>query len=539
MNFYELYNLLNENTVTQEVKRLFDEKKWLNTLEKVIETIIKSIERDEYDFLNDNSKRIIAKWMLYDLGIKQNSNKIKYSLGTFLVKDFISANTDANGNLNPQLASKFNNIHFKAEDLIALDQQYHENLKKKQRNKPGEIGKNILSFPDGYSWVDLEKSYCDKESESMGHCGNRGGPRSDTILSLRDKQNIPHLTFILNNGNLGEMKGRANEKPATKYHKYIIELLKLPIIKNVKGGGYKPENNFCLTDLKQEELDELLRSKPNFENNLLLNSFSNLSLDSDVNSFPTQIKNELSLILKYTNERFSKLRHIDEIFTEDELIEILNNEKINNLQKTYKSRIGETLDILVDIAFETKREKVQKLVLNKCMEDHQRRVIEGLLANENISNNVLKQIPELLEKIFKNSNHLNWTSSLLSDKRMPEKVLRMVVNSERYFDFDIKLPPGAAANELETEQSTRLYYVAKNPNTPSDLLDILSKDKDGRVIEAVIHNKNTKIQNLKNILKNLEAVPPVYNWRPSLAKVIHDQINDVLKRIGTKFDLRR
>ena len=71
----------------------------------------------------------------------------------------------------------------------------------------------------------------------------------------------PHLTFIFNNGFLGEMKGRANDKPADRYHDYIVALLKLPIVEGVIGGGYEPENNFELDDLSEEHLEEIREAK--------------------------------------------------------------------------------------------------------------------------------------------------------------------------------------------------------------------------------------------------------------------------------------
>lgn len=128
----------------------------------------------------------------------------------------------------------------------------------------------VLKFPDGSAWWNLDKSACDKEAEAMGHCGNRYGNSTDTILSFRKPVDtpegtkwVPHLTFILDEDNwLGEMKGRANKKPAEKYHPYIIALLKQDLIKGIKGGGYDPENNFELTDLPEKQQEELLTLKP-------------------------------------------------------------------------------------------------------------------------------------------------------------------------------------------------------------------------------------------------------------------------------------
>jgi len=132
----------------------------------------------------------------------------------------------------------------------------------------------IIDFGDGYAWYDLNKSYCPAEAKAMGHCGNSPRKHStDTILSLRRKQQVgddvtltPVLTFILDdNGMLGEMKGRGNDKPAKRYHKYIIPLLQHEAVVGIKGGGYMSENNFNISDLDDEVKDELIAEKPGLE----------------------------------------------------------------------------------------------------------------------------------------------------------------------------------------------------------------------------------------------------------------------------------
>lgn len=132
-------------------------------------------------------------------------------------------------------------------------------------------GEIVMEFPDGMFWELLHKGYCEKEGDAMGHCGNKPSVRSgDRLLSLRQivKQGgksyvRPSLTFILNrNDELGEMKGRANEKPAKKYHPHIIALMKSDLIKGIKGGGYMPEHNFSLNDLDDNQREDLLDVKP-------------------------------------------------------------------------------------------------------------------------------------------------------------------------------------------------------------------------------------------------------------------------------------
>lgn len=133
----------------------------------------------------------------------------------------------------------------------------------------------IMEFPDGMAWWNLGVGGCPIEAKSMGHCGNGMGRPGEKILSLRKRMNIagemqdvPFLTFILDKrGYLGEMKGRNNDKPVPRYHPYIVALLEAPEhktgITGIKGGGYKPENNFSLKDLDEQTRERLLVANPN------------------------------------------------------------------------------------------------------------------------------------------------------------------------------------------------------------------------------------------------------------------------------------
>jgi len=125
----------------------------------------------------------------------------------------------------------------------------------------------ILQFPDGYAWWNLKRPYCDQEGEAMGHCGNAAA-RDGTVLSLRlydgkRKRWRPVCTFILHHGGiLGEMKGRGNKKPESKYHPYIVALIRSPLVNGVEGGGHAPEENFSLDDLDHKEKVGLIADKP-------------------------------------------------------------------------------------------------------------------------------------------------------------------------------------------------------------------------------------------------------------------------------------
>jgi len=136
---------------------------------------------------------------------------------------------------------------------------------------PEDEDEILISFQDGFAWWLLPRGGCPVEAEAMGHCGNVPSERpGDRILSLRRKVQrgdilrwYPVATFILDaDGQLGEMKGRGNDKPADKYHPYIVELLRHHLIRGVKGGGYMPENNFAMSDLNPETREQLIADKP-------------------------------------------------------------------------------------------------------------------------------------------------------------------------------------------------------------------------------------------------------------------------------------
>ena len=141
---------------------------------------------------------------------------------------------------------------------------------------PRSEDKIVLQFADGWAWWLLPRAYCSDEAKAMGHCGNspEEGNVNQEILSLRQQKKVgkeivwePHCTFIYNkNGYLGEMKGKGNAKPVERYHPYIVELLKLPMIKGIVGGGYKAENNFRLNDLDPSLYKELIAVRPEFTN---------------------------------------------------------------------------------------------------------------------------------------------------------------------------------------------------------------------------------------------------------------------------------
>jgi hypothetical protein len=157
-------------------------------------------------------------------------------------------------------------------ELKTIDDKFKEKVQEDARLlEPQEDDKVLIKFPDGWAWWALNRGVCSEEAEAMGHCGNQGMVTGNQIISLREPKSkggknywVPHLTFILDKdtGMLGEMKGRGNEKPAARYHPYIIELLEGDRIKGIRGGGYQPSHNFAMNDLSEEDRTKLEEDKP-------------------------------------------------------------------------------------------------------------------------------------------------------------------------------------------------------------------------------------------------------------------------------------
>jgi len=202
------------------------------------------------------------------------------------------------------------NTVFTNQDPNELIGHFHD-LEKEWKDKQNQVlnhtpeeealFETLIKFPDGKVWVNLHRPHCRQEGKAMGHCGNTASPHEgDNVLSLREPIKHgneikwrPLLTFILHeDGNLGEMKGRGNQKPSSQYHNYIIELLKLPIIKGITGGGYAPERNFAITDLPEKEQDALVEMKPAL--GTLLYQYNRFGMTDDIIK---QLKNKVNDIL--------------------------------------------------------------------------------------------------------------------------------------------------------------------------------------------------------------------------------------------------
>lgn len=185
------------------------------------------------------------------------------------------------------------------DELDKLEQEYQERIGEDDRMLKLQEGDEILhNFGNGHVWVKLARGACRQEADAMGHCGNVPSQKSgDRILSFRKirqrgKETFyePFMTFIYNEQTkkMGEMKGRANEKPADKYHPYIIWLLKQDFVRGFGPRGYAPEDDFQMDDLTPEQRDDVISANP----------WITLSYGTPLRKIPESIRSMINMPMK-------------------------------------------------------------------------------------------------------------------------------------------------------------------------------------------------------------------------------------------------
>ncbi|MCF7688033.1 MAG: hypothetical protein K9M98_06940 [Cephaloticoccus sp.] len=149
---------------------------------------------------------------------------------------------------------------------------------------------DFITFPDGWKWVLCRYSGSTWEGRLLHHCGNMGtkdlGCR---LLSLREPIRRggavfwkPHLTFTYTMTCIGEMKGRGNTKPASRYFPYIRTLfLDKRVTALASHLGSLPER-----DLAWEDLPTHMRRELEQKRLWIFHSLREAALDRHINPPP-------------------------------------------------------------------------------------------------------------------------------------------------------------------------------------------------------------------------------------------------------------
>jgi hypothetical protein len=146
--------------------------------------------------------------------------------------------------------------------------------------------KTVIDFGDGFRWFDLMRTCSPMRDDVLhvnpprppglrrtGHCANTGQNQHTTKTCFELAQQVApnawkHHAFVVlhNNGEMGEAKGRNNQKPPPELTKYFFELLRQEKrIKNVQdttSGNWAPSHDFHLSDLNPQQTAILLRERP-------------------------------------------------------------------------------------------------------------------------------------------------------------------------------------------------------------------------------------------------------------------------------------
>lgn len=277
--------------VKREIKNAIDllkrEDRIVWWLRLVRQSIFRGIKASVYlDKFEDNNEGIESLKGILDL-LKKYDDKFFYITDEVVndiigikenLKHFFSMGIDEIDNFTfkyqkpSEIFERFKDYEDKWREELGEDAQIIE-ITEELEDGDVEI---LKEFDDGYAWLDLKRQYCSDEGDAMGHCGNFANYyETRSVLSLRKLKrkngrvySTPHLTFIhLKDGNLGEMKGRANEKPSDKYHDKIISLLLMKngvdwFIDGITGGGYMPDENFRVSDLSEDKAEKLFSKRP-------------------------------------------------------------------------------------------------------------------------------------------------------------------------------------------------------------------------------------------------------------------------------------
>jgi len=165
------------------------------------------------------------------------------------------------------------------DDASDVAQAWHDNLKA-TGIVHNEQGKVLMTFDDGYYWIDLETTSDKAEGEAMGHCGDT--TNGTTLYSLRKNQS-PHVTMAINENDklITQCKGRNNKKLIKKYHKYIVDLM---MSDNFPADSFKLEydtgDDFSINDLDKELYKKIIDFNPKF-----IYFHDNVSIGKFLNSF--------------------------------------------------------------------------------------------------------------------------------------------------------------------------------------------------------------------------------------------------------------
>jgi hypothetical protein len=403
--------------------------------------------------------------------------------------------------------------------------RYNNRIKEnKNLVKPSEKTEKVVegAKPNRH-WFDLGVGACEDEGKAMGHCGNvPSRVEGDKLLSLRTEHKVgdkiyhePHLTFISNNGFLGEMKGRGNTKPSKEYHQDIANLLKNPNIKGVLGRGHSSKNNFEFNDLSPELQREVKEANPD-----LITSVDDDDLDkiiSKKDTFPE--KHRDILIDAIENPNLDHKHHEKLVNDKNPQVRYAIARNLNLDPKHHEKLVNdEHPQIRYAIA---KNPNLDPKHHEKLVNDEHPQIRYAIAKNPNLD-------PKYHEK-FVNHENFFLRSAIAENPNLNSKHQEKLVNDEEW-----SVRKAVAKNpNLDSKHHEKLVNddvclvrvaIAQNPNLDSKHHEKLVNDKDWYVRLAMAENPNLDHKHHEKLVNDEEwIVLEVIAGNPKLDSKYHEK----------------
>lgn len=228
-----LYSMNREkySTILKKRKSFIKSSKKLGIDQKIANSILQFVD----DYIENSLTAFLSMIENTVLTLNQDPNNYKKAI-LFDKKVFITTRDPDTGEERTRTKYLYDSISDfppsewnEVEDKSAVYQE--------TRDKEDLI---LYTFDDGSYWYDLESSYCEKESERMGHCGedNRG-----TLYSLRKKDkgeeiSKSYVTIAYDNeSTIFQIKGRFNECPPESLWNHVARFIELKSVQFLDETG--------------------------------------------------------------------------------------------------------------------------------------------------------------------------------------------------------------------------------------------------------------------------------------------------------------
>jgi hypothetical protein len=483
---------------------------------------------------------------------KEQLNKIKNKIPITLDNDdkdkflykLLSSNKHVFSSINDWLKSPLRTEKINLSELSLKDAYHKSELWHEEIVATGvvvnEKGTILMTFDDGYYWIDLETNSCEDEANAMGHCGISNGT---TLYSLRCNQK-PVITAAIDEDvmNIVQMKGKQNKKPLDKYHKYIVELLCSPNVSSdvkllnkdlhIQGiipAEYLPENDFELQDLSEDNLIKIMENNKSFENTLIIKAIlykkGKISGEELANTFPD---------LKFIDNNFYFLvddwsNFSSEIFSDEYIYHVNRKDGTRVSYNTVYALLcwdtaGEfDYDGKIDLSYDLNNENL-KIILNYLIEktyEITNNTNEDIIIIDENNSKINKN--NIIIKDDKNDNEIYLLDILKDDEFEINDITYYLQNSDELYDKINLAYCNSCENSMENDaHETVMKSILKeiDGELNNHLIDNKISIKLKNIMKTFLYMKNnnnykTFMDLLNDNLKNLKIDEPYYGWDSS------------------------